>query len=86
MAIPVGWDGNETSTVDYDPFISQNPPAPPIFNYDWGGGKRGGGGLFTRSYEKQKDKKKEGGYNQIGYETDWKYPNWLIRMAQWRNF
>ena len=24
--------------------------------------------------------------NVIGYPTEWKYPEWLLRMAQWRGF
>jgi hypothetical protein len=122
MPIPFGWDGNETSTVDYNPFAPkyQDPPTPPIYggragSKNYGGNRRirtrvfqgfGDAKAWMRYSEWKKNRRdnpppeeefeetsmvgdvvrQELDLTKIGYETDWNYPNWLIRMAQWRNF
>jgi hypothetical protein len=91
MSIPVGWYGDQDSTQDYNPFTQDpNPPAPPIYNYvpNYGGYGVGRGYRYDRQWSRYKrdDKDDDGLDNEIGYPTDWEYPNWLIRMAQWRNF
>jgi len=89
-------DPNVKETWDYPWY--RDPPTPRIHNRpgNLGRGGMGGFGPFVTPRWQMSDKykqpqksnvtKKEEDENKIGYETDWKYPNWLIRMAQWRNF
>lgn len=81
-----GWDGSETSTVDYNPFMPkyQDPPTPPIYNYPGNYGRGGYGGSGGPGFLSAGDY--QGGSGSQVQGTDWEYPNWLIRMAQWRNF
>ena len=46
-------------------------------------GKEKWGGKHKDGEEEEEGKIAD---NVIGYPTEWNYPNWLIRMAQWRNF
>ena len=74
----------------WEPPWYRDPPTPRIHNRpgNWGRGGMGGFGPFVTTKRKKIKIEEEpiNNPNEIGYETDWKYPNWLIRMAQWRNF
>lgn len=50
------------------------------------GGFGGGGGKSETKYKPDYGDYSDAAMDTVGYETDWKYPNWLIRMGQWRNF
>ena len=87
MPVPFGWDGTDDSTQDFNPFVGRyiDPPTPRVYSYD-SGYRRGGGGQMWQTSDRRRGNDDDDLNNKIGYETDWEYPKWLIRMAQWRNF
>ena len=94
MPIPFGWDGTDDSTQDFNPFAGKyiDPPTPRVYSYDSGYRRGGRGGIFDQVWSTRNNRRPPSDdddddlNNKIGYETDWEYPSWLIRMAQWRNF
>lgn len=78
---------DDEKVKNWKPPWNYDPPTPPIYNYDWGdGGRYMGDAVTTKRKKRKSSKDKSPPMNEIGYPTNWNYPNWLIRMAQWRNF